>query len=251
MKAIIYKIISPSGKFYVGSTTRSLTERGYDHRDELKRGVHHCISLQRAYKKYGTLTMSIIEEFEYTLIDEVWAREQYYIDLLKPEYNSTKIVRGGNNQEKPIIAKSIETGEEVRYDSGAIAARTLGINPKYLSTHIHNPTRRKSVQGYVFKYEGMNISLDDKVKAAKTLKEDIQRPKKRKEVVVTFRDGTIENYSSVENCIEELPISKTTLHRIIKGIKSRRYPGITKITINGNKSRQIKQTIDRSRSLGT
>ena len=47
----VYKIVSPSGKMYIGSSV-ALQRRWRQHERALRRGEHHCIALQRAYDKY-------------------------------------------------------------------------------------------------------------------------------------------------------------------------------------------------------
>ena len=48
----IYKIVSPSGKMYIGSSSQ-IEARFRQHKSELRNGRHHCIGLQRAYDKYN------------------------------------------------------------------------------------------------------------------------------------------------------------------------------------------------------
>lgn len=81
----VYKITNLiDGKFYVGSTGKSFTQRWYQHRRTLPKGKTH---LARAYQKYGP------ENFEFSILEvcvnreDCIPREQYYIDNLKPEYN--------------------------------------------------------------------------------------------------------------------------------------------------------------------
>ncbi len=77
IKSGIYALISPSGKAYIGSS-RNLTQRRYAHLSALKRNVHHCIYLQRAWNKYnGQFRYEIIE---YCDVDLLIKREQYWID---------------------------------------------------------------------------------------------------------------------------------------------------------------------------
>lgn len=49
----LYKITSPSGKFYIGSTTRSFKRRWMEHRSELRHHRHKNAILQAAWDKYG------------------------------------------------------------------------------------------------------------------------------------------------------------------------------------------------------
>lgn len=86
----IYKIINKlNGDCYIGSSIR-LKDRKNRHFKDLENGTHHSIILQRSVEKHN------IENFEFEIIEncskeELLNREQYWIDLLKPEYNICKI----------------------------------------------------------------------------------------------------------------------------------------------------------------
>ena len=74
-------------KFYIGSST-NIKIRLIGHRHHLKKGDHINKHLQNSYNKYGK------EAFEYyiiteCLIDELLNFEQWFIDILKPEFNIT------------------------------------------------------------------------------------------------------------------------------------------------------------------
>ena len=87
-KSGIYKITSPSGRFYIGSTV-DLYSRWCGHRGSLRRGNHHCSALQRAANKYGVdaLMFEIMALVERT---DLRAVEQRAIIAYQPEYNSTQ-----------------------------------------------------------------------------------------------------------------------------------------------------------------
>lgn len=79
----IYEIKSPSGKKYVGMTSVSFASRWRGHLKDLKRGIHKCQGLQRAYNKYGkdSLIFSILEILPNTSTDfEILKREQFWWD---------------------------------------------------------------------------------------------------------------------------------------------------------------------------
>ena len=83
----IYQITNVfNGKKYVGSTV-DFERRWKRHLDNLRKGRHHNSRLQRAYNKYGEGV------FEFSVLEYVGTnrnlleREQFYINLLHPEYN--------------------------------------------------------------------------------------------------------------------------------------------------------------------
>lgn len=85
----IYKITSPSGKFYIGSSA-NMHNRWLAHKTLLNRKKHHSFYLQRASNKYGIDSLSF-EVVELCDIEELFSREQFYIDSLNPAYNVCRI----------------------------------------------------------------------------------------------------------------------------------------------------------------
>lgn len=79
----IYKITcTVTGKFYIGSAL-NLRRRRHSHFSELRKNQHHSIYLQRAYNKHGADAF-IFEVLELVLPMSLTAREQYWLDKLKP-----------------------------------------------------------------------------------------------------------------------------------------------------------------------
>lgn len=85
----IYKIqsISKPDKFYIGSA-KYLQNRKAMHFTDLEKQRHHTSKLQNHYNKYGK------DDLEFIVIEPCFPmflliREQYYIDTLKPFFNSS------------------------------------------------------------------------------------------------------------------------------------------------------------------
>ena len=91
-KGVVYELVSPSGKRYIGSTIKSFKYRLSQHYSNLRSDNHPNYILQAAYDKYGEFKTNILEKVNFTNVKELRLREQYYIDLLKPEYNIAKDV---------------------------------------------------------------------------------------------------------------------------------------------------------------
>lgn len=89
-KSGIYKIqsIVEPEKFYIGSSI-NIQSRKRQHFSMLKLNKHDATYLQNYYNKYGreSLVFHIIEECNQEILIQ---REQYYIDTLKPVFNSRK-----------------------------------------------------------------------------------------------------------------------------------------------------------------
>lgn len=76
-------------KYYIGSAIH-LTSRFNTHKSSLKKNKHYNQYLQNAWNKYGE------KNFRFEVLEEVLdknlliQREQYYIDVLEPQYNICK-----------------------------------------------------------------------------------------------------------------------------------------------------------------
>jgi group I intron endonuclease len=112
MKSGIYIILNLiNGKFYLGSS-KNLRKRKLTHFQHLKKNVHHCIHMQRAFNKYGEKPFIFIEMIHCENYKEV---EQSMLDKMEREhcYNVSSSASGGflieNHPEKErIIAEATE-----------------------------------------------------------------------------------------------------------------------------------------------
>lgn len=100
----IYKIINDqTNDIYVGSTCQPLSKRMAKHRSDCK-----MIPDRPVYKKMteigiGHFKIILVEDYPCTKKEELVAREQHWIDLLKPSMNSRNA--NGINLEKHKISK--------------------------------------------------------------------------------------------------------------------------------------------------
>ncbi len=103
----IYKIVNLlNNNIYIGSAI-NITARKANHFKNLRDNKHCNTHLQRAYNKYGKenfkfIIIEILEDKKTLII-----REQYYIDLLTPQYNILKIAGSslGYKQDKKVRDK--------------------------------------------------------------------------------------------------------------------------------------------------
>jgi len=87
MNTGIYKITNIfNNKFYIGSTS-NLIRRKKEHFRLLKQNKNHCKILQRAYNKYGE-TYFVFDIIAYCPREYLFKLEQWFVDNLKPQYNS-------------------------------------------------------------------------------------------------------------------------------------------------------------------
>jgi len=88
-KSGIYQIINlQTRKSYIGSS-KNLQTRKYQHWYRLKANIHPNQHLQNAWNKYtkNSFIFIILEQCD---INSLLNKEQYYIDILKPEFNIRK-----------------------------------------------------------------------------------------------------------------------------------------------------------------
>lgn len=159
MKAVIYQIVSQNGDSYIGSTRKTLEQRLYVHKSTLLNNSHHSYLLQKAYNEYKTFEVIILEEFEYETNKDVANKEQYYIDLLKPEYNVCKIayspiivtgrkfsVESINKMKLVYQNHSEETKIRMKTRSPESRAKMIiSRNGQYTSSPLHKQKTRESV----------------------------------------------------------------------------------------------------------
>jgi group I intron endonuclease len=90
-KSGVFRLVNNiNGKSYVASSTSLSNELNiYYSLSSLRREVKGSIIIYRALLKYGYSNFSL-DILEYCEPSVLIAREQYYIDYLKPEYNILK-----------------------------------------------------------------------------------------------------------------------------------------------------------------
>ena len=98
----VYKITG-KGKSYVGSTTKDLKHRLQIH-------FHNCLdttgrrdsTLYKFIRENGTdhFTIELVEEYTYETPKELRAREQHWIDELKPELNMFRAIANPNYEQE-------------------------------------------------------------------------------------------------------------------------------------------------------
>lgn len=74
-----------NGKVYIGSAV-DLKNRWNKHRYTLDNNIHRNRHLQNAWDKYGEEYFEFVV-IEYCEIEVLIEREQFYLDLMKPDYN--------------------------------------------------------------------------------------------------------------------------------------------------------------------
>lgn len=131
-----------SGKRYIGSTVQA-RKRWFEHRRRLRRNEHHSPALQAAWNKYAE-ALFVFEVIEVVgNSEDLVAREQYFIDTYRPDYNVATLATGGGGREvsddtrrklserlkgripHEAIAASVAKAEARRRSTDYIAAQAL------------------------------------------------------------------------------------------------------------------------------
>ena len=185
----VYKIyhIAKANVFYIGSASanrdvkacqKGFYRRFLEHLHYLEHNKHSSKYLQNVVNKYGIegLRFEIIEVVNSTDRTHILEREQYYLDLLKPGYNSSKVAKCPTvvyTQERKDAARQRRKGisfvesayQKIRksirqYDkNGALIKEYSSIQMASDETSINRATiskcasgTRKSAGGYLWKF---------------------------------------------------------------------------------------------------
>lgn len=124
----IYAILNTfNDKFYIGSAV-NLKERWWQHKTRLNIGDHHNKHLNNAWKKYGR-DVFIFVVLEYCSIDELFVKEQYWID-------KTKVCEIGYNKRIDAVSnRGTKRTEESKLRS-SLAQKGKKLSPKHIKSLI-------------------------------------------------------------------------------------------------------------------
>lgn len=154
---LVYKLIFPNGKVYIGQTTNTLKDRIYKHcisATNLKSSAFNTIKA-RAIRKYQKFEVEVLYEGEDLTQKEIEFIELYDATNHSKGYNSADGGIGGITHKNPIEQYSLK-GEYIRtFDSCSDAARE--INPdklKSITSKICMAAKgeRKTAYKYIWKY---------------------------------------------------------------------------------------------------
>jgi group I intron endonuclease len=145
----IYKIqsLNNPNRCYIGSA-KNIFHRWQLHLYQLIRNKHHSIKLQRHFDKYGEvdLQFSILESFNFISKENLLSREQHYINLLNPYFNSSKIAGS---------RLGVKTSNKTKKIQREVAIRNGNKPPSRKGIHDSKETRQKKSK----RMEGNKYSL--------------------------------------------------------------------------------------------
>lgn len=154
-----------NNKRYVGSSS-DLQRRISSYYSVAYLTKYNSTVINRALLKYGYSAFSLYI-LEYCNKEDLISREQYFIDIYKPEYNILKIagsslgfkqseecivqnILGQPNRMK-VIVTDLHTNISTSYDSMGLAARALDINDTVITRYFSRNQKKPYKKRYTFK----------------------------------------------------------------------------------------------------
>jgi group I intron endonuclease len=190
---------------YVGSAQK-LNYRLWNHKHKLIKGTHANNILQNFVNKHGidSIYFEILEPVE---INNLIIREQYFIDVLKPEFNI--LPKAGSSagtimsEEQKIKISKNRTGILHTEDTKRRISETMTGVPK---------TKEHSAK-VGLKHKGKTVSQEQKNKISKANKGNITTPKVTWEIVNEIRKLHLQGIKDKELAIQ-FNLSKVQINNI-------------------------------------
>lgn len=194
LKSGVYKIrCCINGEFYIGASG-NLYSRKNEHLAALRKNEHYSKELQKVYNEYGSDSLEFLV-IEYCNIDFLLDREQFYIDMLKPKFNSSPTA--GSNRGIKYRTESIQKSAENRRG----LKRTEEQRRKFSQARLNT--------SYV-------VSEETKKKMSKSQKE--REGWKKSVLQIDLKSGEIiQIFSSVQEAEEKTGIAKSSISRVCIG----------------------------------
>lgn len=215
-KSGIYQITNIlNGKFYIGSAV-DLNQRKGIHFYNLKNNKHGNPHLQSSYNKHGkdNFVFEIIEE---CVVEILLLREQYYIDILKPNYNIRLVAKSNLG-----LKFSAESSEKKRMASTG-KKHSEETKKKMSEAHKKREPRKPVSEETKFK-----MSIAQKRVIRKPLSEETKRKiintQSKPFNMIRMSDNTIKkSFNSVREASEYLGVDKAAatkgINRVLKNKK--------------------------------
>lgn len=213
MKSGIYKITNIiNNKCYIGSSW-DVENRLRTHKSKLKKGKN-TIKLQNAFNKYGKENF-IFEFLEIVPIEGLKDKEQYYLNVLKPEYNIDPIARRNSEEVREANSRRLSNS-----GNGMFGKKHSAETIRKMSLHFKNKFKNKENHPMY----GRHLSKDSIVKMIEKLKG--RRPTNallsNEEVILIRKEYSQKNSKWDRGSVSYKSLSKkynvcpSTIKRIIK-----------------------------------
>lgn len=222
----IYKITNViNGKFYIGSSL-NIKNRWQGHRGLLNKGKSHNNHLQSSWNKYGKKSF-ICEIVEEMVFPESYSKElkslylesleDFYIKLLKPEYNKrdeatrTVLVK----KYKKVLQYDLEGNFVKEWESVEQVSKCLKIAETSIYQCCNFNMNRKSAKKFQWRwYEKEYLLKIDKYHS--DLPEAILKKRSKKVKVLDSDKNLIEVLENKRICVEKYDIKISHLNTLIE-----------------------------------
>lgn len=202
---IIFNLVN--GKRYIGSS-KNLYNRINQHYQDLRNGKHHNTHLQASWNKYGeeSFTASVLE---YCNESDQYLREQYYIDIIQPEYNQNFDIQETYKQQhkwKTHYLYNINTFTlEGQFDN--ITSLFDSINYHHCS---FSEVKDRIIKD---KYVVFNEKIENLVELKKAIVSKYYKLKGKSYYIVTLKNNEYKIHRTLLDCCTYIDCGKTTLYR--------------------------------------
>lgn len=167
----IYRIVNKAnGKFYIGSS-KDIKGRKSTHFRKLRNGEYGTYPIQRAYDKLDDKSLMEFQAFIYCKEEDLIALEQSCIDIMKPQYNLSKIAgkidHTAEVREKMRVAKLGKVGNRKGFKASPETCEKISKAKQGTTTS----KKGKKFPGIKVWNKGINQPEETCQKISKTVKE--------------------------------------------------------------------------------
>lgn len=242
----VYRITcTANGKFYIGSAL-SLNKRRREHLHGLRRNKHSNRIMQNAFNKHGE-TAFVFDVLEIVLVPEMLtAREQYWIDTLKPTFNlapiagsqlgmrhsdATKekigLIRTGTTQSEETRQKHSEAGKlRKQSDATKEKVRLIRLGTKRSKetcerlsiTHLGKTQSEETRAKHRLAMTGRPVSEETRAQIRASNANHPSHVKRMRELIVTSPDGETFHITGVGRFCKEHGLNHSALIQVAKGV---------------------------------
>ena len=224
----IYQITSKkNSKIYIGSAC-DLRGRKNGHLHALRKNKHHSILLQRHVNKYGIDDL-LFEILEFCSKKILLKREQYYLDILLPEFNICKEAKNCMGRivslktrakiSKTLTGKpSVNKGKKVWSEEQKRKISLFHTGNTYSLGYIYTEGRKQKIKDGNIKYwnseEGKQRARDRAKKhweSPKYLKYRLNNPPNGKPILYDYK-----YFRSIKEASSFFKINENVIYRLLK-----------------------------------
>lgn len=221
-KSGIYQIKNKkNNRVYIGSAV-NCRDRKLLHLSQLRRNIHHSITLQRAYNKYGNDIFEF-EVLEYCKKEKLIEREQYYLDKLSPFYNTCKKAHStlgiSSTRRKKVIQYDLEGDIIKEWECLQDIMKVFDITNSSKISQCCKLKRNKAY-GFVWRYKDSDTFSYNKKRKGKAI------------ALIDNNDNILKQWSRIKDCAKELNITSAAICNSLN-------PKDRRITVKGMKFKKV------------